>query len=346
MKSSIAEMSRDELEKQNFDLVQLLEISKSLNSTLDYGILIESILYTIMGQMKVLRAALYVRKGIESRRFVLHRNSKGFEIDRNTDYGVEEASPAMRLLASEPRCWTLDEVAARLGGLDGFSAMATLSPCLVVPLMAKGSIQGLVLLGEQIIDEGFCEDDKDYLLNIAMLAATAIHNAFLFEMTTTDMMTLLRMKHYFMAVLSEKMEQTAFGDRPLAVIMADVDHFKKFNDTYGHACGDDVLRSVAGILSAQTRAGDVAARYGGEEFCMLLPDTTVQAAMAIAERIRTSVANRHVEYDGMCLSVTLSLGVAAYDPARDLSPLALVDRADKALYVSKQTGRNRVTAAP
>ena len=336
---------RDEYEKQIFDLKQLFEISKSLNSTLDYGILIESILYTIMGQMKVLKAALYTKKGLDSTSFNLHRNFKGFELVHDHDYSIPEDAPAMRLFARETRCWTLAEIQARLGNLGGLEVLASMEPCLLVPLKAKGIVNGLILLGEQIIDEQFSAYEKDYLLNIAILASIAISNAFLFEMTTTDMMTKLRMKHYFYTVLLDKMEESAFTEKPLSVIMCDIDHFKNFNDSYGHSCGDEVLKSVARLIQNQTRSVDVAARYGGEEFCMLLPDTDAAAAEFIAERIRKGIEGMAIEYEGQKMSITLSLGVAQYDTNRDLTCTSVIDRADKALYLSKQSGRNKVMVA-
>lgn len=339
------ERLRDDYDKQIFDLKQLLEVSKSLNSTLDYSILIDSILYTIMGQMKVLKAALYAKKGIDSTYFSLHRNYKGFEVDHSVDYSIAEDVPAMKLFSREYRPYSMDEIRARLGDLGGLDRMESLDPSIIMPLKAKGVINGIIILGDQIMGEDFSEYEKEYLQNIATLAAIAINNAFLFEMTTTDMMTKLRMKHYFYTVLIEKMEQSAATERPLCVIMTDIDHFKKFNDTYGHSCGDAVLKQVARLIQAHTRAADVAARYGGEEFCVLLPDTDRAHAAMIAERIRSSVAGTVTEYDDLRLSVNISLGVAQFDPSRDLSAKSIIDRADKALYRSKQEGRNRVTLA-
>ncbi len=336
---------RDEYEKQVFDLKQLFEISKSLNSTLDYVILIESILYTIMGQMKVLKAALYAKKGIDSTRYNLLRSYKGFELEHDRDYSIPEDAPAMRAFVRETRCWTLDELRKRFGNLGGLEPIESMKPCLVVPLKSKGVINGLILLGDPIISEDFTAYEKEYLLNIAILASIAINNAFLFEMTTTDMMTKLRMKHYFYTVLIEKMEESAFCEKPLSVIMADIDHFKKFNDTHGHSCGDEVLKNVARLIQNQTRSVDVAARYGGEEFCMLMPDTDAVAAVQIAERIRSGIEEMVLNYEGKPLSVTLSLGIAQYNPGRDLSAKAIIDRADKALYASKQAGRNKVSVS-
>jgi two-component system, cell cycle response regulator len=334
---------RDEYEKQIFDLKQLLEISKSLNSTLDYNILIDSIMYLCMGQMRVLKAGLFAKKGLDSEAFSLHRNYKGFELDRELDYAIHEDHGIIKLFSRAYRTYSFAEVIAELGSADGLEALASLEPSLIVPLKAKGVINGIIVLGEKIDEDDFTDYERDYALNIAVLAAIAINNAFLFEMTTTDMMTKLKMKHYFYTVLVEKMETASEGDSPLSVVMMDIDFFKKFNDTYGHSCGDAVLKQVARVIMNNVRSVDLAARYGGEEFIVLLPDTDVSIAKIVAERIRVSIQNLTVDYEGLHLGVTISIGISQYDPARDISGKSIIDRADKALYLSKQNGRNRVS---
>jgi two-component system cell cycle response regulator len=336
---------REEYEKQIFDLRQLLEVSKSLNSTLDYHILIDSILFIIMGQMKVLKAGLFARKGLDATHFSFHRNYKGFEIDHSIDYSIAEDHPVIKLFSRQYGCYTLEDIAQRLGSLRGIEGLASLEPSLVVPLKGKGVINGILVLGDRIDDAAFEVSEREYILNLASLAAVAINNAFLFEMTTTDMMTRLKMKHYFYTVLLERMESSAINGRPLSVVMIDIDFFKKFNDTYGHTCGDAVLKQVARILQANVRSQDLAARYGGEEFCILLSDTDRERGRLIADRIREGVFSAPTEYEGKMLSVTVSLGVAQYDPFRDVSGKSLIDRADRALYRSKQTGRDRVSVA-
>jgi diguanylate cyclase (GGDEF)-like protein len=343
--TQLGEAERENYEKQVFDLRQLVEVSKSLNSTLDYNILIDSILFTIMGQMKVLKAGLFAKKGIDTTYFSLHRNYKGFEVDHATDYSIAEDHALIKLLSRHYRCYTMAEVKERLGSYRGIEGLASLDASLIVPLKAKGVINGIIVVGKQITDEGFTDYEKEYVLNIAILAAIAINNAFLFEMTTTDMMTKLKMKHYFYTVLLEKMEQSALSDRPLSIIMIDIDFFKKCNDTYGHQCGDAVLKQVARVIQASVRTMDLAARYGGEEFCVLLPDTDLEHARAVAERIRHGVSAAATDYEGTKVRVTVSLGAARYDPARDISGKSLIDRADRALYASKQNGRDRVTLA-
>jgi diguanylate cyclase len=131
-----------------------------------------------------------------------------------------------------------------------------------------------------------------------------------------------------------------------SLLIADVDHFKKINDGYGHTFGDDVIRTVAKILRDNVKGKDVAARYGGEEFIVLLPDTPLQGAHFLAEKIRTTVAQsrfRRSNDSEADASVTISIGVARYRHGE--TPLDLIERADVALYASKANGRNRVTVA-
>ncbi|MEF3193408.1 MAG: sensor domain-containing diguanylate cyclase, partial [Halothiobacillaceae bacterium] len=129
--------------------------------------------------------------------------------------------------------------------------------------------------------------------------------------------------------------------RPAALILLDVDHFKRINDTYGHLAGDAVLRHLGQRLLANLRVEDIAARYGGEEFLLLLPDTPLDAARVLAERLRMDAEGSTVISDGQMLRYTLSLGVAAFT-AQDASLEEAIARADAALYRAKEGGRNRV----
>ncbi|MBF0185059.1 MAG: GGDEF domain-containing protein [Magnetococcales bacterium] len=131
-------------------------------------------------------------------------------------------------------------------------------------------------------------------------------------------------------------------ERVLSLILLDIDHFKCFNDTYGHPGGDQALRVLAEVLKASVRPNDVAARYGGEEFALILPETSLQAAVVVAERIRHSISEQPIlAADGQQLPcITLSFGVAESTPGID--PEALTTRADARLYQAKKEGRNRV----
>jgi diguanylate cyclase (GGDEF)-like protein len=134
---------------------------------------------------------------------------------------------------------------------------------------------------------------------------------------------------------------------PFSVVLCDVDHFKPYNDRYGHVAGDECLRQIAAALAGGCkRATDVAARYGGEEFALLLPDTPGEGALRVVEQVRLAVAALAIPHEGSLVSsvVTFSAGIASYAPERDKKPQDLVTRADQALYRAKDLGRNRTVA--
>jgi diguanylate cyclase (GGDEF)-like protein len=336
-------LKRD-LEKQIFDLKNLLEISKSLSSTLDYNILNDSILYTCLGALTVVKAAFFSKKNIDATDFTLHRAFLGFDIDHTQTYSIPERSPLIEYLNQHTFCHDPESLYRVLPPSPETSVLAGIEPHIVVPLKAKGAINGILVLGEKIGGEPFDDRDRDYLMNIAGLAAIAIHNAYLFELTTTDMMTKLKLKHYFLNALQERLRSRSDGDQ-LSLLMVDIDHFKNVNDTFGHLAGDETLKGVATILQEAVRLIDVAARYGGEEFIVLLPGVDKKEALAVAERIRKRVEKATFVSGSQKVKVTVSLGVAEHDPILDASPLAFIERVDHALYASKQNGRNKVTVA-
>lgn len=157
-------------------------------------------------------------------------------------------------------------------------------------------------------------------------------------MATTDVLTELPNRRHFEAALGERFALSARLGTPLSVLMIDVDGFKRFNDAYGHAAGDEVLRIVARRLLAFAGDGDVVARYGGEEFAIVMPDADAAAACERADRQRAAIES----FGWPLLPVTASFGVATRTPETP-DFCAMVREADRALYISKRAGRNRVT---
>lgn len=127
--------------------------------------------------------------------------------------------------------------------------------------------------------------------------------------------------------------------RPLSCLMADIDHFKRINDRFGHAAGDEVLREAARRIVAACRTSDIVGRYGGEEFLLLLPETSAEDAVTTGDKLRRVLAEHPVELEGLSIPITASVGVAAWDES--MGPSALYRAADRALYRAKQGGRNR-----
>jgi len=158
-----------------------------------------------------------------------------------------------------------------------------------------------------------------------------------------DDLTGLYNRRYFSAELQKEIERSRRLDRPMALLMADIDHFKEFNDTFGHAAGDRALAAVGRVMRASARLMDQPVRYGGEEFAFILPHTSKEDAMVVAERLRSAIqAHPPVDESGMPLSpVTLSIGLASC-PEDGEDPIALIEAADRALYRAKGRGRNQV----
>jgi diguanylate cyclase len=159
----------------------------------------------------------------------------------------------------------------------------------------------------------------------------------------TDALTKLANRRHFDHTLETAILDSMQSGKPLSLIVCDVDHFKRFNDTFGHITGDQVLRLLGATLKQTVKGQDLAARYGGEEFAVILPNTALPQAMAVAENIRTAVSSKklvnranNTDYG----RISVSVGVAEYRPVDDTD--ALVARADRCLYAAKQQGRNRV----
>lgn len=169
-------------------------------------------------------------------------------------------------------------------------------------------------------------------------------NARLEQLAQTDPLTQLLNRRALTERITAEMERALRYDSTLALLMIDLDHFKRVNDTYGHLVGDDVLRDVAKLLVDTIRVSDIVARYGGEEFLVLLPETDDAGAESFADRIRAAVEEHDFTDSGEHpqLRLTSSIGVAMYPAARIESVEDLFARADAALYRAKADGRNRV----
>jgi diguanylate cyclase (GGDEF)-like protein len=162
------------------------------------------------------------------------------------------------------------------------------------------------------------------------------------ELATTDALTGLRNRRKFDAVIDAEWRRAARHKTPLAVLMIDADHFKAYNDSFGHQAGDQVLVSIAICISDSVRrAGDCAARYGGEEFAVMLPGLPAMDALRVAEAIRLKVEGSSGEQSAS----TVSIGVASLTPVPGMDWTGLVNAADKALYAAKANGRNQSVLA-
>jgi diguanylate cyclase (GGDEF)-like protein len=248
-------------------------------------------------------------------------------------------------------CWGL-----RLGHLHRATADAPALACahvaggvgtgyLCAPMMAQGEAIGLLHVhggpGQRF------EPDPEHLqlaTTLAEQAALSIANLKLREalrqQAIRDGLTGLFNRRYLDETLEREIARAHRGGQPLGVLMIDVDHFKQFNDRYGHEAGDCVLKALGAILRRQVRAEDIACRYGGEEFCLILPGAPLEAAIARAEALRAEMSRLQLQHDGRTLgAVSLSVGVAAF-PIHGQGGADVLKAADAALYQAKRAGRD------
>ncbi|MFH2007786.1 MAG: diguanylate cyclase [bacterium] len=217
------------------------------------------------------------------------------------------------------------------------------SSLVVYPLIAGDRALGAFVLADR--ERGlFTADRREMLGVIANQVAVSVQNGQMYkqmeEMATTDGLTGLVNHRTFQDRFSEMLARAERAEKPVTLLLTDIDHFKSVNDTYGHPVGDAVLRSVAKVLQEQARTVDVVARYGGEEFALVLEDTDSQGALILAERIREEVGALKHPSDQGTFACTMSLGVASY-PDDGKHKQLLVERADQALYHAKEHGRNQ-----
>lgn len=210
--------------------------------------------------------------------------------------------------------------------------------------MAADGIILSVLLTVAPMEQGHCRIGVALVFrDISEMKAKEAH---LLEMATTDALTGVANRRCFMEKLKTQYERLIRLHEPCAVIMADLDFFKRINDTYGHAAGDTVLQQFSRITQSNLRKMDLLGRIGGEEFAILMPGKTVEEALPAAQRIRHAIEQAHIHADGQPqpIQITVSMGISAVNP-RDTTLDAVLKRADEALYTAKQNGRNRIECA-
>jgi diguanylate cyclase (GGDEF)-like protein len=223
--------------------------------------------------------------------------------------------------------------------------LAELAVDIIVPLRTdKGSI-GILLLPRNGKGQTYGLQEVQYITQIVRFASIALENASLFRQATTDRMTGLFSHHFFEKTLDEELERARRYKSTFSLVMFDIDHFKKFNDTYGHLQGDRIIREIAKLLCKSIRQVDFPARYGGEEFAVILPAVDVKGALVVAERLRKRVETFGFPSSdgGSDLHVTISVGVTEFNADTAYAPAEIIREADRALYRSKEQGRNRVT---
>lgn len=228
--------------------------------------------------------------------------------------------------------------------LDPYVRRTHAKSMLCMPLIVEGAPEAEQLIGLLYLENKQASDafDEQRIETLGIICLSATGRLELSRKAMTDGLTSLYNHDTFQSLLLKEFSASRRSGRPLSMVMIDIDHFKTFNDQWGHQLGDAVLIRVADVVKSACRQSDVVARYGGEELGVILPDTDGPSALIVAERIRANIEACDTVYDGTTVKVTVSLGVAT-TAANITSTESLIKLADAALYVSKAAGRNRIS---
>lgn len=216
-------------------------------------------------------------------------------------------------------------------------------PELLYPMRGIGGLYGIVVLGSKILGDSYTELERVYLDRMTRFLAIGIQNGLHHESSITDPKTGLFNHDYFARRLEDELARISRHGGKAGVLMLDVDHFKRFNDTHGHLAGDEALSSLASMLKHVTRSEDTVSRFGGEEFCVLVMECDERLLMEIAERIRRGAEAMTVSWPGESLTLTISIGARSIQAGDHANVKSVLEEVDRALYASKATGRNRST---
>lgn len=334
-------MVNRELKRRVYDFHNLFQISLHLTSILDLDNLINSYLNTLIGQMRIKNAFLYLHEDKNSTALTLMR-SKGISEEELSKLQFETTDRIIKEIREKNQPVI---IADELTSLQEIEKFRMLDAEVIAPLIHSHRLMGILILGMKINGEPYNQTDVEMVTLITNIVAVAIANARLYERvketSITDDLTSLYNYRYFRIRLRDEVFRSQRTNRPISLVILDVDNFKNYNDTLGHMAGDKVLKLIAKILKSCIRDTDVAARYGGEEFCVILPEENHDGARAFCERVRARIEEHPFPREEVqpLGKLTISLGAATY-PTDAKMINELVIRADKALYQAKNSGRN------
>ena len=324
-------------DKYNYQGI-LKESTKAIITILDQNDLLNYLIDAMQAGFKINKACLFLKGEGD---YYYMRYERG--IDKKTAVTCKINDSLLEWLKSKKQIFIKEEQeeATSQKKFDAlYGNMGIAGAELIIPLFFKDQMIALLTLGSKGNKEPYMQSDIDILETLANQAAIAIENSRLYDEAIKDSLTGLYHHKYFMERLQEEMERFKRYRHDMSLLMIDIDHFKKINDTFGHPVGDRVLREVSTLLKQISRKVDIVARYGGEEFVILLPDTKKKGALIMAERLRKSVEEMPL---GDNLKVTVSIGISCCDEReKELSQGEFIEHADNALYRAKENGRNRV----
>ena len=268
-----------------------------------------------------------------------YKNYKPAAIDLHVDC----ITPFEAFFRQYPKPIQFELLAYQLNNEEAVRPYLEINTDIAVPILGPFGLYGIILVGKKILDMGYSHDELFFLQQLMSFVSQAIKNHLHYEHSLHDVKTGLYNHGFFLARLKEEFTRTKRSSCNSSIMVIDVDRFKIFNDTYGHLAGDKVLECIAQMIRQNIRADDIPSRFGGEEFTVLLPNTDKVTVWAVAERLRTSIAEMKVSWEIPLPSITISIGIYTFDNNTGFDVSGIIRRADEALYISKERGRNRCT---
>ncbi len=213
-----------------------------------------------------------------------------------------------------------------------------------IPIIIRDNIFGVIEVANEKKNKNLDEFDYYIISIITKLAVSKIEHSQLYNWAIIDNLTQLFNFHYFQTILDKEIMRVKRHPHDLCVIMMDVDDFKQINDTYGHPAGNIVLKTISHIIKKSVRKSvDIPIRYGGDEFLLILPETDLRGALHLSERILETIRNHQFQLDEDSVNVTCSMGISTIKQGKAMKKDELLKKADEALYISKDKGKNRIT---
>jgi two-component system cell cycle response regulator len=327
-----------------WSITTIYDVSRKLMLTIDIAEIMRTILFELNDKLHAEYAVVGVCLFGESEVFAMPRIGldRAKELRKTIDAGWDALFGML-----DPGEFVREKISFMpFDGVEGHSRAAIPLQPQVAPLIALGKTVGSVAVFKDAKHE--VEDAEYQFLHVfASLIAPLVENGYVHKRTKsqakTDPLTGVFNRHSFNEILMREIARTEREKNEFCLAMIDVDDFKRINDVYGHLVGDAVLKDLAARVNENIRFGDVFARYGGEEFVIILPNTDLDGAMALAERIRKSISSRPYELYEKSISYTVSTGLAMFSGRTPCKKEELIGKADDALYTAKREGKNRVS---
>lgn len=333
------------LRKRIYEINNLLEISDELYSILDLDQMINAALLIIIGQIGSEKAFIILHEPMQAG-FYKHF-SKGFGSE-TTNVTVELDDPIVHYLMKKQQPVFVKDLIEDEELQPFIKSLKDDNIQLLAPLIYSGRLDGIIGCGEKLFGDEWGYSDIQMFNILVNIISVSLGNARMYEnvkkMSFTDAMTNLNNYRYFENRLREEIKRARRQNSMVSMIMLDIDNFKNYNDSLGHQAGDDALRQLGLLLKTTAREDDIVNRYGGEEFSIILPGIEKESIMTLAERLRKKIEKEKfykedIQPNGRLI---ISLGGATFpDDADNFEQL--IEKADKALYKSKEKGRNRFT---